>query len=302
MKYQPYMTVFTPAYNRAHTLPRLYESLKNQTADSFEWIVINDGSTDGTEELLEKWSGEDNRFDFSYLTVENGGKPRAINRGVTMARGKYFFLVDSDDYLTPDAVEKMTAWAKETENDPAFIGVGAARGTPDGKYLKGTPPKVGANGYVDATNLERAKYDLDADMCEAYRLDIYRKYPYFTYDGEKFAPEQITMNEIALDGYRLRWHSDIIYICEYLEDGLTKGSSALEKKNPMGYAAMYNHMLKYGYGFRRRFMIAAQMTALSLYAGHPGYLKETNSLPATVLSFPVGALLAIRRRRQFSKI
>lgn len=106
MKYQPYMTVFTPAYNRAHTLPRLYESLKNQTADGFEWIVINDGSTDGTEELLEKWSGEDNRFDFSYLTVENGGKPRAINRGVTMARGKYFFLVDSDDYLTPDAVEK----------------------------------------------------------------------------------------------------------------------------------------------------------------------------------------------------
>ena len=93
----------------------------------------------------------------------------------------------------------MTAWAKETENDPSFIGVGAARGTPDGKYLKGAPPKVGTNGYVDATNLERAKYDLDADMCEAYRLDIYRKYPYFTYDGEKFAPEQITMNEIALD-------------------------------------------------------------------------------------------------------
>lgn len=130
MKNQPYMTVFTPAYNRAHTLPRLYESLKNQTTDGFEWIVINDGSTDGTEELLEKWSGEDNRFDFSYLTVENGGKPRAINRGVTMARGKYFFLVDSDDYLTPDAVEKMTAWAKETENDPAFIGVGAAKALP----------------------------------------------------------------------------------------------------------------------------------------------------------------------------
>lgn len=298
----PYMTVFTPAYNRAHTLPRLYESLKNQTLTDFEWIVVNDGSTDETEKLLDGWLKEDKPFDFSFVTVPNGGKPRAINKGVAMARGKYFFLVDSDDYLLPDAVEKMTVWAKETENDSSLIGVGAARGTPDGKYLKGVPPKTDNRGFVDATNLERPTYDLDADMCEAYRLDIYRKYPYFTWEGEKFAPEQITMNEMALDGYKLRWHKDIIYICEYLEDGLTKGSSSLEKKNPMGYAAMYNHMLKYGYSFGKNLKIAAQMTALSLYGGHMEYLKQSNNRTATLLSFPLGIVLSLRRRKQFSKI
>ncbi len=302
MTESPYMTVFTPAYNRAHTLPRLYESLKRQTLTDFEWIVVNDGSTDGTEELLRRWQEEDKPFPLRFVTVPNGGKPRAINTGVGMAKGRFFFLVDSDDCLLPVAVEKMTRWAKEIEEDPSFIGVGAARGRPDGQYLKGVPPKTGPLGYVDATNLERPLYDLDADMCEAYRLSDYRRYPYFTWEGEKFAPEQITMNEMALDGYRLRWHRDILYLCEYLEDGLTKGSALLEKRNPMGYAAMYNHMLKYRYGFLRNLKIAANMTALSLYGKHPGYLKQSNAPAATLLSLPLGIALFFRRKAQFSKL
>lgn len=88
---------------------------------------------------------------------------------------------------------------------------------------------------IDATNLDRAKYNLDADMCEAYKTQLFKKYPMAEWPGEKFAPEQIALNEIALDGYLLRWYSDILYQCDYLEDGLTKGSSSLEKNNPMGY-------------------------------------------------------------------
>lgn len=82
---------------------------------------------------------------------------------------------------------------------------------------------------MDATNLQRDKYNLDADMCEAYKTDIFKKYPMAEWPGEKFAPEQIALNEIALDGYKVRWHADIIYICDYLNDGLTKGSRILEK-------------------------------------------------------------------------
>ena len=121
--------------------------------------------------------------------------------------------------------------------------------------------------------------------------------------GEKFAPEQIALNEIALAGYKVRWHSEIIYICEYLNDGLTKGSKKLEKNNPMGYAMMYNHMLKYpNLSLKRKLYIAAQHIALSIYGHNPGYIWKSNQLKYTVLMLPIGVGLAIRRKRQLKEV
>ena len=295
-------TVFTPTYNRAYILPALYESLRHQTIKNFEWLIIDDGSTDDTESLVNSWGSNDNGFIIRYYKKENGGKPRAINFGIQKAYGDFFFMVDSDDHLLPDAVEKMTLWVSEIQDDPSFIGVGAAKGYPDKTYLKGLPPKINANGYVDATNLERAKYNLDADMCEAYRTKVFREFPMAEWPGEKFAPEQIALNEIALHGYKLRWHKDIIYICDYLQDGLTKGSDRLLKQNPMGYAMMYNHMLKYGYSPKKNFHCACQVIAYSVYGKHPEYLLCTNRPLYTLLALPFGLLLSIRRALQFRNV
>ncbi len=295
-------TVFTPTYNRAYILPKLYESLCAQTNKNFEWLIVDDGSTDDTEKLVVSWQKNKNGFEIGYIKKENGGKPRAINEGVARARGEYFFMVDSDDYLLPDAVEKMTRWIAEIQGCKEFIGVGAARGYPDGTYLKGVPPTVNEAGFVDATNLERNLYNLDADMCEAYRTEIFRQFPMAEWPGEKFAPEQIALNEIALAGYKLRWHADIIYVCDYLEDGLTKGSRKLEKNNPMGYAMMYNHMLRYGYDPKKKFRCAYQAIALALYGGHPEYLLQMNSKGYVLLALPFGLALAVRRAIQFRKV
>lgn len=298
----PKFTVFTPTYNRAYILPKLYDSLKTQSTKNFEWLIIDDGSTDNTEELVNAWLSDDCGFAISYLKKENGGKPRAINYGVSLAQGEFFFMVDSDDYLLPNAMEKMAAWVEEIRSEENFIGVGAAKGYPDGTYLKGVPPAVNQDGVVDATNLDRSCYNLDADMCEAYRTDLFRRFPMAEWPGEKFAPEQIALNEIALAGYKLRWHADIIYICDYLEDGLTKGSSKLEKSNPMGYAMMYNHMLKYGYGLKKNFNCACQVIALSVYGRHPEYILKLNSKLHMVLALPFGIALAVRRAIQFRKV
>ena len=210
----PFFTVFTPTYNRGYILPKLYQSLKEQGFTDFEWIIVDDGSSDETEKIVSQWLKEDNAFSVRYLKKENAGKPRAINYGIQYARGKFFFMVDSDDFLLPDALAKMEQWCLEIESKPEFIGVGAARGFPDGSYIKGVAPAVNEKGFVDATNLQRGDYNLDADMCEAYETEIFRKYPMAQWPGEKFAPEQIALNEIALDGYSLRWHSDIIYQCD----------------------------------------------------------------------------------------
>ena len=97
-------TVFTPAYNRAALIPRLYESLKGQTFRDFEWVVVDDGSSDNTKELIESYIAEKPFFPIIFKSIENGGKPNAVNIGVTLASGELFVTLDSDDYFTSDAL------------------------------------------------------------------------------------------------------------------------------------------------------------------------------------------------------
>lgn len=101
-----FLTIFTPVYNRGKYVSRLFDSIDAQTVKNFEWIIINDGSTDNTDEEIRKNIARKKRkFDIEYIKVKNGGKPRAINKAVQLAKGKYFFIVDSDDWLVPNAVE-----------------------------------------------------------------------------------------------------------------------------------------------------------------------------------------------------
>ena len=295
--------ILMATYNGAKYLDEQIQSLIEQKNVQVDILVRDDGSTDNTCQLVEKWIREERNFSIRYIKKENGGKPRAINYGIQYAKGRFFFIVDSDDFLLPDAVTKMQYWCKEIESDPRYIGVGAARGLPDGAYIKGVAPNVNKKGYVDATNLQRDKYNLDADMCEAYKTDIFKKYPMAEWPGEKFAPEQIALNEIALDGYKVRWHADIIYICDYLNDGLTKGSRILEKNNPMGYAMMYNHMLKYPeLNKRRKLYAACQFVALSLYGKYPPYILQCNNLAYIIPAFFIGCILAVRRSWQYQEV
>ena len=297
----PFFTVFTPSYNRAYILPNLYKSLCSQKCKDFEWLIVDDGSEDDTQSVIQEWIQDDAKgFTIHYYKKANGGKPRAINYGVSKAAGKYFFMVDSDDHLKDNAIEKMKQWCLEIDGDEYFIGVGAAKVYPNDEYIKGVRPLVNKNGYIDATNLERAKYNLDADMCEAYKTEIFKKFPMATWKGEKFAPEQIALNDIALAGYKIRWHEDKIYVCDYLEDGLTKGSFSLEKDNPMGYAMMYNHMLKYPeFSIKHKLYAACQCTTLSLYGGNLSYIFKSNKPVYSFITLPIGILLYFRRKKQF---
>ena len=108
------ITVFTPTYNRAYILPKLYESLCNQTCKDFEWLVVDDGSTDETPALLQKWQAE-KKIAMNIISRKNGGKSTAINLGIQNANGNLFFIVDSDDFLTDNAIEVISAAEKERE-------------------------------------------------------------------------------------------------------------------------------------------------------------------------------------------
>ena len=122
------ITILTPTYNRAHLLPDLYQSLCRQTCQLFDWLIIDDGSTDNTEALVNRWISESHPFCIRYVKKENGGKNRAINDGVKLINSLFTMIVDSDDYLTDDSIEFLSRAAREIEEDEAIIGLAGLRG------------------------------------------------------------------------------------------------------------------------------------------------------------------------------
>ncbi|RWS41894.1 glycosyltransferase family 2 protein [Bacillus mycoides] len=235
------LTVFTPTYNRGYIIEKLYHSLREQTYINFEWLVIDDGSSDNTKEMFELWITEKNSFPIRYYKVENGGKHRAINKAIDLAEGELFFIVDSDDYLTEDALEIIVEWEKNLQNKELFCGVSGNRGK-NKNEIWGT---TFDGEYIDATSLERKKYNIDGDKAEVFYTHILKKYKFYEFEGENFLTECTVWDRMAYDGYKIRWFNKTIYICDYLEDGLTKSGEELFAKNPQGTSCMVKQQIKF---------------------------------------------------------
>lgn len=228
------VTIFTPVYNRAYIITKLYESLRRQTSKEFEWIIIDDGSTDEIGELVAKWQQEAQPFEIRFFRQENGGKHRAINKAVQLARYEAFFIVDSDDYVTDDAVAFINEHFPEVADDEAFAGIsGLRQAYTDGHILGGEPLFA---HYVDATNRERDQYNLGGDKAEIYKASVLKQYPFPEFDGENFIGEGVVWDAIADEGYKLRWYNKPIYMAEYLQDGLSRHSYEKRIANPKGWA------------------------------------------------------------------
>lgn len=235
------VTVFTPLYNRAYVVERLYTSLKNQTVKDFEWLVIDDGSTDNAQEKFDMWKNQNNGFEIRYIRCENGGKHRAINKGVPLARGELFFIVDSDDCLPENSIKTIIEIENGIENKAEFAGISGIRRTFD-NILIGTTFK---EKYIDATSLEREKFGITGDKSEVFYTDILKKYPFPEFEGEKFVTEDVVWSRIAADGYKIRWTNEDIYICEYLDDGLTSKGREIYINSPLGYALYVKQIAKF---------------------------------------------------------
>ncbi|MEG1857644.1 MAG: glycosyltransferase family A protein [Pseudoflavonifractor sp.] len=242
------LTIFTPTYNRAHLLPKLYETLRQQTDKGFEWLVVDDGSADETPALFARWTAAENGFPIRYVRQENGGKHRAINRAVPLAHGDWFYIVDSDDYLPENAVALINRWTATITDPEGFAGVSGLKIHEDGSIFGGVP-QVGERGYVDALNTQRKRYHLGSEKAEVYRTAVLARFPFPTYEGENFASEGILGNAISEAGLKIRWFAEPACVCEYWPDGLTaQGVNQREghMKNPLGYLYMMRQQLRLG--------------------------------------------------------
>ena len=168
------LTIFTPSYNRAYILPKLYESLKRQTDKRFEWVIVDDGSVDDTESLVNGWINE-SLININYQKQQNQGKHIAINTGVEMANGELFFIVDSDDQLTLNAVEKVFIFWNSHKTDENISGILSYRQFPDGKRVGSALPS-----YVKQCKLRESssKYGSIGDKVVIYRTELFRKFKF----------------------------------------------------------------------------------------------------------------------------
>lgn len=229
------LSIITPTYNRAYILEKAYISLLEQTSKQFEWIIIDDGSTDNTQDLINKWQHEDLSFEIKAVVQKNGGKHRALNRGFDMATGQFTLILDSDDTLTEDAVETIQRWIKQLRNEENIAAVAGMKMHNNGCIIGGIPKYFEKQEYIDVKNFKRRKYGLLGDKAEVYRTEILREKRFKEFEGENFMSEDTLWNEIAMDGYSVRWYSKAIYCCEYLDDGLTSQSIDKELKNFEGF-------------------------------------------------------------------
>lgn len=242
----PRFTILTPTYNRAHTLSALKASLDAQDFRDFEWLVVDDGSTDDTQALLESWR-ERVDFPLRWMGGPNGGKHRALNRGIPEARGTWIFIVDSDDRLPPGALAKVAAAADIADADPKVGGIMGLRHDGAGRLI-GEPLPAGVR-QRDAAALTFVD-GLRGDKAELFKAEVLRKFPFPEFEGEKFITECVVWFRIAAAGYELLLLPEPIYLCEYQPDGLSAASVRLRHANPRGTLLFYAEELALPYSLR----------------------------------------------------
>jgi glycosyltransferase involved in cell wall biosynthesis len=231
------LTVFTPTYNRAFILPELYKSLLRQSSHDLEWIIVDDGSTDDTERLVQGWQSAEPPFPIIYQKQANGGKHRAINRGVTLAHGSFFFIVDSDDRLPADAVETILRETSRIEDDPTFAGLIGLRG-----HFDGTPSgDLGRDFFDGHIRTVRYRWRMKQDMAEVIRTDLLRTFPFPEIPEERFCTEALVWNRLDRH-YRFRFLNHVIYLCEYLDDGLSANYMRLLHRAPVSSTVYYSEL------------------------------------------------------------
>ncbi|MCE7058629.1 glycosyltransferase family 2 protein [Dyadobacter sp. CY343] len=236
----PKISVFTPTYNRADLLQRLYVSLTKQTFRDFEWVVVDDGSTDGTADVMKEFIAAQN-FPIRYQYQENAGKPMAVNQGVSMALGELFFIVDSDDWLPEDSLETMWFhWdnVKKLPDAMQFAGISGNRIHSNGEVNGGSVDY----DILDTDNFDyRLSRHYKGDKAEAYATNILRQYPFPVFENEKHCPESLVWYRIA-NHYKLRYFNKGVYVGDYLEGGLTNSSKFVRAKYPRYSTLAYSEM------------------------------------------------------------
>lgn len=292
----PFFSVVTPTYNRAHTLGRVYRSLLAQTCRDFEWLVVDDGSTDGTSKLVRQWFQE-GALRIRYLRQPNGGKHVAFNFAVREARGEMVVPLDSDDECVPRALERFQFhWASIPKHErDRFSGIMCLCMDERGLLLGGPLPEDTIDGHpFEVMDCLRRT----AEMWAAFRTDVLRAYPFPEYQNERFVPEGLVWNRIGRR-YITRFVNEGLRIYFDSPDSLSRSSVLIRMASPRATLAYYSEAMQLTVGFSLRLRAAINLWRFAMGSARfrEALRGSTNCPGLSALGFLPGALLALRDRR-----
>lgn len=289
-----FITIFTPTFNRAYTLGRLHESLMRQSFCDFEWVIVDDGSTDGTSDMVRQWT-ESSPVHIRYYYQDNSGKPAAHNRGVALAEGDLFCCVDSDDYLKDDALKEIwDFWnAHAQENN---IGLLAFRQAVDGTPITQLRDRVSECTLHDAYK----HHGLKNDTMLVFRTSAVSKYDFPIINGEKFIPEGYLYNKLDRDGTLLVF-PEYLYLCEYQKDGYTANVSKLLYDNWKSYVLHINTRIRNVDTPFERLLDSIRYDAIMMAREGASLLRNAESKLFAILGIAPGFVLYCVRYRKFRK-
>lgn len=292
-----FLTVFTPAYNRAKTLPRTYESLCKQDCKDFVWLIVDDGSTDNTACLVKSWQEKKNGFEIKYIYKENGGMHTAHNTAYENIDTELNVCIDSDDCLADGAVSKiLDMWEKvKYKNYAGIIGLDAD--------LKGN---IIGNGFpknmIETTLVGYYASGGYGDKKLVYRTDVIKNYPpYPVFPGEKYVSLAYKYRLIDQD-YKLAVLNEILCNVEYQEDGSSATMWKQYVNNPKGFAFWRKICMQYPMSTKRLFIDCIHYVSESIIAGDKQYIKKSPKRIMTIFSIPFGIILSIYTKIKVKKM
>lgn len=283
------LTIFTPAYNRAHTIGRTYESLKKQNCKEFIWLIIDDGSTDNTSELVEQWKNESCGFEIRYIYKENGGMHTAHNIAYENIDTELNMCIDSDDCLAEEAVQKiLNKW--EAVKDFGYAGIiGLDADMNTGEIIGSKFPE----DMRETTLVEYYAKGGKGDKKLVYRTDVINRYPpYPVFAGEKYVALAYKYRLIDND-YKLAVLNEVLCNVEYQTDGSSGTMYKQYLKNPRGFAFWRKISMQYPESRKRMFRDCVHYVSSSLISHNCHFIKESPKKVYTLLAIPFGALLTV---------
>lgn len=280
------LTVFTPTYNRAYCLHQCYESLVMQTCKDFIWMIIDDGSTDDTKNLVDKWK-KDNLIDIEYIWQENQGMHGAHNTAYASIKTELNVCIDSDDYMPIDAVEKIISLWKThgSKNVSGIIGLDA---NVEGKIIGSNLP----SNLKTATLFDLYyRHGVSGDKKLVYRTDLTKHFPYPVFENEKYVG--LAYKYYKLDQrYEMLLLNEVLCCVEYLPDGSSLNMLQQYRKNPKGFAFYRKELMKLPFASKKfKYRQAIHLVSSSLLSKDINFIKEAPNKFLTTLAVPIGVLL-----------
>ena len=287
------LTVFTPAYNRAHTLSRTYQSLLDQDCKEFIWLIIDDGSTDGTAELVKNWQKRENGFEIRYIYKENGGMHTAHNTAYANINTELNVCIDSDDRMAEGAVRYILQKWKQVEK-LGYAGIIGLDADFDGNVIgKGFLP-----GVTETTLAEYYGTGGSGDKKLVYRTDVMKQYPpYPVFEGEKYVALAYKYR-LADQKYKLAVLDKVLCNVEYQTDGSSATMWKQYVKNPNGFAFWRKICMQYPVSKKRLWIDCIHYVSESIIAGNRHFVSESPKKGLTILATPFGVLLSIYTKKK----